>query len=140
MDDTLRDELIDKYLPDEGEGKTMATQAVTAMCKIVYRWYNDGDVFDNTYFIEGWVNNLSTYANWLYNKIEGTQPILEKIYTIRKNEEYSELVNELEAFILNENLLSKYNYKDLDGSIYTEQGIFRFIIPEYDDEDEEDDE
>ena len=51
MDDTLRDELLDKYLPDEGEGKTMATQAVTAMCKIVYRWYNDGDVFDNTYFI-----------------------------------------------------------------------------------------
>ena len=60
------DGIIDKYLPTKGEGETKATQIVTAINKLIYKWYNDGDVFDNTYHLEGWANDLSDYANWLY--------------------------------------------------------------------------
>ena len=35
-----------QYLPDRGEGDTLATQAATAVTKLVYKWYNDGDVYD----------------------------------------------------------------------------------------------
>ena len=55
----------DKYLPVQGEGETKASQIVTAVAKLVYKWYNDGDVFDNTHHLEGWANDLSDYANWL---------------------------------------------------------------------------
>ena len=53
----------DKYLPSYGEGKNKAEQAVTVVNKLVYKWYNDGDVFDNSYYLEGWGNDLSSYAN-----------------------------------------------------------------------------
>ena len=43
----------DRYLPSQGEGETKATQVVTAVTKLVYKWYNDGDVYDNTYALEG---------------------------------------------------------------------------------------
>lgn len=43
------DEVIELYLPDRGEGKTKATQIVTAVNKLIYKWFNDGDVYDNTY-------------------------------------------------------------------------------------------
>ena len=54
-----------EYLPARGEGETKATQIVTAVNKLVYKWYNDGDVFDNTGALSGWANDLSSYANWL---------------------------------------------------------------------------
>lgn len=59
-------EINNKYLPDRDEGKTKASQVVTAVNKLIYKWYNDGDVFDNHYFLAGWWNDLSSYANWLY--------------------------------------------------------------------------
>ena len=59
------EELINVYMPIQGEGDTMATQAVTAVNKLIYKWYNDGDVYDNTYQMNGWANDLSSYANWL---------------------------------------------------------------------------
>ena len=60
------DGINDKYLPVYSEGETKATQIVTAVNKLVYKYYNDGDVFDNTRYLSGWANDLSDYANWLY--------------------------------------------------------------------------
>lgn len=57
------DEIIDKYLPASGEGENMASQIVTAVNKLIYKWYNDGDVYDNTGYLEGWANDISDYAN-----------------------------------------------------------------------------
>ena len=54
------DPLQDKYLPNRGEGDTIATQIVTAVAKLIYKWYNDGDVFDNTWYLDGWLNDLSS--------------------------------------------------------------------------------
>ena len=38
------EDTIDKYMPSSGEGETMASQIATAINKLVYKWYNDGDV------------------------------------------------------------------------------------------------
>jgi hypothetical protein len=78
--------LNDNYLPVRGEGETVATQIVTAVCKLVYKWYNDGDVFDNTHHLEGWANDLSSYANWLYENTKDAWKILNKIaYCMTEN-------------------------------------------------------
>ena len=47
--ETLReyaDAFLKPYFVAEGEGETMASQLTTATCKIVYRYYNDGDRYD----------------------------------------------------------------------------------------------
>ena len=67
------DGICDQYLPSRGEGDTMASQIVTAINKLIYKWFNDGDVYDNSYFIQGWCNDISSYANWLYEYINLTE-------------------------------------------------------------------
>ena len=58
--------LIEEYMPWRGEGDTKASQVATAVNKLIYKWWNDGDVFDNVHSgMDGWVNDLSSYANWL---------------------------------------------------------------------------
>ena len=51
--------LIDKYLPEDGQGESKASQLVTAANKIIYGWYNNGDT------ISGNGNDLTSYANWI---------------------------------------------------------------------------
>ena len=59
-------DITHKYLPSRGEGDSKASQLVTAVNKLIYKWYNDGDVFDTTGNLKGWANDLSSYANWIY--------------------------------------------------------------------------
>ena len=127
-------ELLDKkYLPIYGEGETKATQIVTAICKLVYKWYNDGDVFDNTYHMEGWANDLSSYANWLIENTEfGT--ILNKIKVCYTDGDYEDLLKELADNVYNEEYLAEQNKVAKVGTIYDCDGKFK-----YKDNDEEDD-
>lgn len=118
--------IIDKYMLHRGEGETMASQAVTAVNKLVYKYYNDGDVFDNTHFIDGWCNDLSSYANWLHKYCEGAAPILEKITNIITLQEYEDLLAELCAQVLQKSFLKKLNTMPKQGSIYKCNGIFKF--------------
>lgn len=130
------DELSDKYLPVRGEGETMATQIVTAVSKLVYKWYNDGDTFDNTHYMAGWVNDLSSYANWLYHyTAAGT--ILDKIATCYTDDDYEELLKELADMLINASFLAKMDKMEKVGTIYSCDGKFRFV--ENDESDEDDD-
>lgn len=129
--------LIDKYVPMKGEGETKASQIVTAVNKLIYKWYNDGDVFDNTHRMEGWVNDLSNYANWLYENTKNTWKILNKISVCYNDGEYEELLKELADELLNEEYLEEQNKEEKVGTIYDCNGKFKFV-EEY--EDEEDDE
>lgn len=132
------EKITDKYMPRRGEGGTLASQAVTAVNKLVYKWYNDGDVFDNTHALEGWMNDLSTYANWLDRYIPETKPILEQIDTIGTNGEYEDLLAELADLVLDWGFLEDLSKKDKSGSIYTQKGPYEY--KEFDDdEDCEDD-
>lgn len=127
------DGLSDKYLPDEGEGETKATQIVTAVSKLVYKWYNDGDVFDNTYYLSGWANDLSTYANWLAKYTSKAGAILDKISKCVNDGDYEDLLKELADSLLEEEYLSQQNEFKKEDSIYKCDGKFEF---EKDSEDE----
>lgn len=127
----------DKYLPRIGEGETMATQICTALNKLVYKWYNDGDVYDNTYSLEGWVNDLSSYANWLYKYLPLSQEILDRIEDVNE-QGYECLLKDLVDKFLNKETLSYYEKQEKVDSIYECKGKFKFIEHYYeDDEDEE---
>lgn len=130
------EKLTDKYLPVRGEGETMATQIVTAVNKLVYKWYNDGDVFDNTYHLSGWANDLSSYANWLYEHTD-TDTILASIINCFNESDYEDLLKRLTDELFNEDYLEEQNKKKSVGTIYKCDGMFKY--EEYEDEDDEDD-
>lgn len=118
------DGIYGQYLPSRGEGDTMASQIVTAICKLVYKWFNDGDVYDNRYFMNGWCNDLSSYANWLYEYINLTE--LDEIETVKDDEEYSNLLFKIAKKCLNEDYLKQYEEEPRKGSIYEATGPFEF--------------
>ena len=125
--------VIDKYMPATGEGETIASQAVTALNKLIHKWYNDGDVFDNSRYLEGWCNDLSSYANWLYNHTDRAK-MLENIFCISTHSEYEDLLKEMADSILDEDWLSTQEMEK-QGSIYQCRGPFKFV--DYDEEEEE---
>lgn len=131
------DRITDMYLPSQGEGDTMATQIVTAVTKLVYKWYNDGDVFDNNYILEGWANDLSSYANWLYNNLSFVRPTLDQIKDCWNDGDYEDLLKELADTLFDDEDLERWNMKPKVGSIYTADGPYSF--DEYRGEDDEDD-
>lgn len=129
--------LIDKYMPMRGEGETKATQIVTAVNKLIYKYYNDGDVFDNTHHLVGWANDLSSYANWLYEHTKNAWKILNKISTCYTNEDYEDLLKELADELLNEEYLVEQNKEEKVGTVYDCNGRFKYEEPTYEDEDED---
>ena len=118
------DGIMEKYLPVRGEGETKATQIVTAVNKLVYKWYNDGDVFDNTHYLTGWANDLSDYANWLLDNTNAE--ILYKIAYCYHDDDYEDLLKTLADNLLNEEYLAEQNKVDKVGTIYDCSGKFEY--------------
>ena len=116
----------EQYLPLRGEGETVATQAVTAVAKLVYRWYNGGDVFDNTHYMDGGCNDLSSYANWLYRHVPRTRSILDTFVHVYSDEQYEQLLWELTNAVETKEHLAELNKKKKVGSIYECDGPFEF--------------
>lgn len=139
------EELIGKYMPMRGEGETKASQIVTAVNKLVYKWYNDGDVYDNSYALEGWANDLSDYANWLWKHTDANE-LLENIFNCYNNSQYEDLLKELSDMLLNEEFLAEQDKIEKVGTIYACDGAFKYVESydedeeEYDYEEDEDDE
>jgi len=150
FDEKETNELEDKYLPKSGEGDNMATQAVTATSKLIFKYFNDGDVFDNNYYLRGWANDISSYANWLEAYVDGAGEILRRIDEVMTEDEYvEEILYPLYKLIFRKDLLEKLEKNPANGSVYDCDGPFNFIddddeYDEYDDDDydeyDEDDE
>lgn len=112
------DTVTEKYLPAFGQGDNMATQAVAAMCKLIYKWYNDGDIYDTTNsHIDGWANDLSSYANWLH-KHTCIADELEGIYTADSDNDYEHLLARCADKLFDEQVLEQLAAKTATGSIY----------------------
>lgn len=118
--------LVDEYLPSRGEGDNKATQVVTAVNKLIFKFWNDGDVFDNTHGLEGWANDISSYANWLYKYLPECRGVLNGIYQCRTEEDYEDLLEDLAVTTLDENLLEDLALEDRQGSVYDCSGPFKF--------------
>ena len=125
--------VIDEYMPPRGEGETKASQIVTAVNKLVYKWYNDGDVYDNTATMKGWCNDLSSYANWLEIYVEGARQILRDIFISKNDDDYEELLYRLASKFLDKELLKKYEIEK-EGTIYNCNGPYMFV---YEDDQED---
>ena len=129
--------IIDKYMEMSGEGDTKASQVVTAVNKLIYKWYNDGDVYDNTCYLTGWANDLSSYANWLAKYTdENVNGILSEVFFAKNDDDYEEILKNLADYLLKEELLEEYSKEEKIGSIYECDGNFRFeeYSEEYDEE------
>lgn len=121
-----RFEIINRrYLPSIGQGDNMATQIVTAVNKLIYNWYNDGDVYDNHYFLQGWCNDISDCANWL-SEHAYVGAILDRISVIDSEEEYELILKDLADTLLCDETLDKFKDRQLTGSIYDCKGNFEF--------------
>ena len=129
------DDIVDMYVSNYGEGDNQASQAVTAVLKLVYKYYNDGDVYDNTYHLEGWANDLSSYANWLYKYMDmlptsTTLAITSTMLMIKdcKTEsDYEDLLKRIADLILgDESMLKELSELPKVGSIYDCSGPFRY--------------
>lgn len=130
---------IDAYMPPRGEGDSLASQTATAVNKLIYKWFNDGDVYDNNYKLKGWANDLSSYANWLFGHAISpqVQSILWGIRSCETEDEYVELLYDLASVCLDPKLLEKLDTKPVEDSIYDYDGPFSFR--EYDEDEYEDD-
>jgi len=126
--------VIDKYMETQGEGETKASQAVTAINKLIYKWYYDGDVYDNTCYLTGWLNDLSSYANWLAKYIEGARDILDEVFFAKNDDDYEMILKNLADTYLNEETLKQYE-TEAEDSIYDCEGNYEFN--EHIDDDEE---
>lgn len=130
------DKYCDLYMPSMGEGDTLASQLVTATAKLIYKWYNDGDVFDNTGSLDGWANDLSSYANWIYKYFPKCRRILYSVCGCCCGGDYEELLQDLADRVFDSNRLEELNSHPKEGSIYDCDGPFKFI--EYCDDDDDD--
>ena len=126
----------DLYLTVWGEGNTKATQIVTAVCKLIYKWYNDGDVFDNKHYVDGWRNDISSYANWLDQNTDKGSEILHRISNCECGSDYEDLLKEIADTLLDEEYLLQQNEIKKAGSIYECDGFFKFE-ENWDDEEDE---
>ena len=117
--------VISKYMLNCGEGDTMASQIVTAVNKLIYKWYNDGDVYDNTANMEGWCNDLSSYANWLAEYC-GLDCILDGIYDAVSDDDYEMLLKDLADTCLTEKYLARFADREKVGTIYDCEGNYKF--------------
>ena len=126
------EELNERYLPDTGEGDTRATQACTAINKLVYKWYNDHDVFDNAHSgLVGWANDISSYANWLYVFFDCD--FLKDVYNCAEDDEYELLLQKTADFVFSK--LDDVANSPKVGSVYECEGPFEFELADEDEED-----
>lgn len=126
--------LSDKYLPRMGDGDSKGTQASTALCKLVYKWFNDGDVFDNRYHLSGWANDISGSANWLYYNVPECREVLKRISKCKNDDDYTNLLYDLCAIV--DPMIPELLNEPKVGDAYNEEGPFKFE-ERYDDEDED---
>ena len=128
--------VVDEYLPDMGEGETVATQTVTAVNRLIYKWYNDGDVYDNVNSpMTGWCNDLSDQANWL--ALMGHKLILDRIFCCYSDGDYEDILADLADEALDEKALLAMSAIPKVGSIYDCKGSYEYSDFDYEDDEED---
>ena len=126
--------LIDTYMLPTGEGETRASQTVTAINKLVYKCFNDGDVFDTTNLST--CNDLSSYANWLYWHVRRATPILRGVYNATNRDKYEELLYRLCDAVLDPLYLAALAESPKEDTIYDCDGPFHCDDDIYYDDDD----
>jgi len=132
--------LADKEMPGSGDGDSRLTQWLVAVNKLSYKWWNDGDVYDNTGHHKGWANDISGSANWLYSYMKPEYgAVLKSVHT---EHDYDKLMKQIESIsnglAKDEAFVEKLRKEPKVGDPYDEEGPFRFVDHDDDDYDESD--
>lgn len=123
------DPITNKYMPDRGEGTTIASQTVKALNRLISQFYVNGDVYDNRYGLRGWCNYVDSCANWLYAHADSeTITILDRISTARTEDDYEEILWALANHLYDEGYLKSVENLPAEGTIYKCKGPYRFIL------------
>lgn len=105
------EDILNRYLPEDGQGDTRAEQAVTAINKLVYAFYNNGAVIADT--LPEYDPNLESYATWLRKHTSSRAVLLlVKLEDAEDTDSYANYLYELTDYLLDEpklRTLSKYN-------------------------------
>ena len=137
--------VLDIYMPDQGEGESLASQIATAVAKIVYRWFNDGDTVSSKWMVQSGTDEggMSQFANWLYINIADSRPMFRNWLDKFDNEsvtdaEYENFLYDMCKNLLDPDFLDGYSTEPKYDSIYNaskynKAGVF---APTRDDEDE----
>jgi len=94
------EELWARLVPAEGPAATKAGEALRAMSRLYYRWYNDGDRIEN--FMTEW-DTRETAArafNYLYQFRDAAsgfsaKPLMEKVVDATTEEQYEAALEEM---------------------------------------------
>ena len=121
-------DILDKYMPKYGEGDTFASQIATAVAKIVYRWFNDGDSIED----EG----LIQFVNWLKDNVPEAKRYLSNN---ESSVNYEEFLYGLCSILLDEEFLEQYTKTSKKDSLYNSMKYGKYYNDQ-DDSDDEDDE
>lgn len=105
------EDILNRYLPEDGQGDTRAEQAVTAINKLVYAFYNNGAVIADA--LPEYDPNLESYATWLRKHTSSRAVLLlVKLEDAEDTDSYANYLYELTDYLLDEpklRTLSKYN-------------------------------
>ena len=99
-DDWSFEHLFDTLVPDNGKCDTLAGEIIRAINKIEYRWFNDGDRFNEDYGIETCGQPAYFLADYIYEQGDETpfrpfRDILLNVDTDNDDLAYERLIDEL---------------------------------------------
>lgn len=121
---------FDALVPRSGEADTVAGELVRAMMRLLYRDYNDGDVFYEGYGLE----TCASSAAYLMDKLDSTRSMFEKLAMSRaEDDEYTRGLEKISKVVIdyiieNPELLSEENTEDSRDYDITD---IEEYVPEY---------
>lgn len=111
------EDILNRYLPEDGQGDTRAEQAVTAINKLVYAFYNNGAVIADA--LSEYDPNLRSYAAWLRKHTSSRAVLLlVKLEDAEDTDSYAKYLYELTDYLLDEPKLRTLSKYDTVGDIY----------------------
>lgn len=117
--------VLDIYMPDQGEGNSVASQIATAVAKIAYRWFNDGDTVSSSWAVQSGTDEggMSQFANWLFTNIGESRQMFRDWLEKFDNEsvsdsEYEDFLYDVCQNLLDPDLLDGYSTEPKRDSIY----------------------
>lgn len=90
--------LFDLMVPRSGKSETAAGELVRAMMRLQYRWYNDGDMFNQGYGLE----TCAPSAAYLYDNVEPTNAIFDELveYMEGADQQYEDGLNDIQSIVI----------------------------------------
>ena len=128
LDKPTFQELADKYVPNNGKADTVGGELLRAVCRIDYRYYNDGDRAGIGYGKE----TVNPAVRFLIAKgDDNVSSIAESMFNIKNDKMYEYAINELKEFVViqiedfdlfnqpnDEDMLSYRTEEDVDDEEY----------------------